>query len=101
HTIFSYAYPSNSIIGCGIFDIGNDARGETGGLLGNIAEGRIRDCYRHSNEFMFNNTFYPTPPILNTLLPTNTLVGYGQDFGLNLQVVSATTPWVVQWFQVS
>ncbi|HEX3625647.1 MAG TPA: LamG-like jellyroll fold domain-containing protein [Verrucomicrobiae bacterium] len=101
HTIFSYAYPSNSIIGCGIFDIGNDARGETGGWIGNIAEVRISDCYRHPNEFMFNSTFYPTPPILNTLLPTNTLVGYGQSFNLNLQVVSATTPWVVQWYQVS
>ncbi len=100
-TVYSLAYPSNSIIGTGVFDIGNDARGETGGWIGNIAEVRISDCYRHSNEFMFNDTFYPTPPIVNPLAPTNTLVGYGHNLTLNLQVVTATTPWVCQWFQVA
>lgn len=101
HDILSFSYPSNSIVGNGVYSIGNLERNQNGGWIGNIAEVRISDCYRHPNEFMFNSTFYPTPPILNTLLPTNTLVGYGQNFNLNLQVVSATTPWVVQWFQVT
>lgn len=97
HAIFSYPYPSNSIIGTGPFVIGNSARGLTGGWIGNIAEVRISDYYRHPNEFMFNNSVVPSPPLV-TGPTTNNFVGYGQTLNLNLQV-SGSQPYFYQWYQ--
>ncbi|HEY1789691.1 MAG TPA: Ig-like domain-containing protein, partial [Verrucomicrobiae bacterium] len=103
HTVFSLPYPSNSIIGTGPFVIGQSARlsagamSSGGGWKGNIAEVRISDYYRHSNEFMFNNSIVPSKPLV-TGPTTNNFVGYGQTLNLNLQV-SGSQPYAYQWYQ--
>ncbi|HEX3624335.1 MAG TPA: LamG-like jellyroll fold domain-containing protein [Verrucomicrobiae bacterium] len=102
HSSIFFPYPSNSIVGTGPFVIGNSARlatggGLAGGFIGNIAEVRISDCYRHPNEFMFNNSSVGLPPFV-TGPTTNNLIGYGQNLNLNVQV-SGTQPYAYQWYQ--
>jgi hypothetical protein len=103
HTANSLPYPSNSIVGTSIFAIGGSGRnfpgqtGGAGGWDGWIAEVRISDYYRHSNEFMFNPTVVPSKPIVSPI-PTNNFLGYGQTFSLSLQV-SGSQPLAYQWYQ--
>ena len=112
-TTFSLSYPSNSIIGGGPFVIGNSDRGLGAGWLGGIAEVRISDCYRHSNEFMFNTSVTPAPPYFavqpptnwllawqapSPLTATNDMVAYGQTLTLS-PVVTATPNPNFQWYQ--
>jgi hypothetical protein len=102
HAVSSLPYPSNSIVGTGPLVIGNSARlatggGITGGFIGNIAEVRISDSYRHPNEFMFNSSQVGLRPIV-VGPTTNNLVGYGQTLNLSLQV-SGTQPYSYQWYQ--
>lgn len=100
---FTYPYPSNSIVGTPMLLIGGDGRGylnnvaDAQGWIGNIAEVRISDCYRHPNEFMFNSSPVFLPPTI-TGLSTNNLVGYGQTLTLST-LVSGTTPIAFQWYQ--
>lgn len=102
HAISSLPYPSNSIVGTGPFVIGNSGRlgsggAMGGGFIGNIAEVRISDSYRHPDEFMFNTSPVGLRPI--TVGPmTNNLVGFGQTLDLNLQV-SGSQPYSYQWYQ--
>ena len=112
-TVFSLSYPSNSIIGTGPFIIGNSDRGLGAGWLGNIAEVRISDCYRHSNEFMFNNSVLPAAPVFavqpptnwllawqapTVLTATNDMVAYGQTLSLSPVVTGTPNP-TFQWYQ--
>jgi Concanavalin A-like lectin/glucanases superfamily/Bacterial Ig-like domain len=97
HTVYSLTYPSNSIIGCGVYEIGNDARNNANGWVGNISEVRISDYYRHSNEFMFNSLIVTSSPSIGPV-PTNTLVGYGYNLILN-PTVSGTPAPALQWYQ--
>ncbi len=99
HTVFTQPYPSNSIVGTGPFVIGNSDRGLNAGWPGNMAEVRISDCYRHTNEFMFNALPATSAPQV-TGPATNTLVGYGQNLSLSVQVGGAL-PEVTLWYQVA
>ena len=100
HTVFTQPYPSNSIVGGGPFVIGNIDRGLNGGWPGNIAEVRISDSYRHTNEFMFNTQAPPPSGPQITGPATNTLVGYGQNLTLTAQVQGGV-PYVTEWYQVA
>jgi hypothetical protein len=104
HVVSTFPYPSNSIVGSSVFAVGGAGRNAPGlsadgsGFIGNMAEVRISDCYRHSNEFMF----YPLPvfavPVIIVEVPTNVLVGYGQTLTLPM-LVSGTQPITFQWDQ--
>ncbi|HTV40147.1 MAG TPA: immunoglobulin domain-containing protein [Candidatus Sulfotelmatobacter sp.] len=96
-TVYTLPYPSNSIIGGGPFVIGNSDRGVNGGWIGNIAEVRISDYYRHPNEFMFNTSPADLPPSFGAV-PTNVLIGYNQTLDISPLVGGTPAP-VLQWYQ--
>jgi hypothetical protein len=98
-------YPSNSLYGTPFLCVGGSGRNSISnsvasgsGFDGYIAEVRISDYYRHSNEFMFNTSPAPEPPTI--IGPaTNTLAAFGQTLILSTSELG-TQPMTYQWYQI-